>query len=197
MAGSRDDAPQVHAETVEEWRSWLLEHHADAPGAWLVSWKSETGRPAVRYELAVEEALSVGWIDSSGRTLDGERRALWFTRRKPGSGWAGTNKERVARLEADGRMTPAGRAVVEAAQADGSWNLLDDSENLVVPDDLTAAFERYPGSAEQWEGFPPSYRRATLQWIVLAKRETTRAARLEETARLAQEGRRANQWPRT
>ncbi|MGY4644688.1 YdeI/OmpD-associated family protein [Cellulomonas sp. URHB0016] len=197
MAGSRDDAPQVHAETVQEWRAWLLEHHADTPGAWLVSWKSTTGRPSVRYELAVEEALSVGWIDSSGRTLDDERHALWFTRRKPGSGWAGTNKERVARLEADGRMTPAGRAVVEAAKADGSWSLLDDVENLVIPPDLTAALERYPGAAEQWEAFPPSYRRATLQWIVYAKREATRAARLDETARLAQEGKRANQWPRT
>ena len=145
MAG-RDDAPRVHAETVEEWRAWLLAHHDTESGAWLVSWKSPTGRPAVKYELAVEEALCVGWIDSAGRTLDDERRMLWFTRRKPGSGWARTNKERIVRLEADGRMTDAGRAVIDAAKADGSWTLLDDVENLVVPDDLAAAFDRYPGS---------------------------------------------------
>ncbi|WP_146847071.1 YdeI/OmpD-associated family protein [Cellulomonas terrae] len=193
MAG-RDDAPQVHAETVEEWREWLLAHHATESGAWLVSWKTPTGKPSVKYELAVEEALCVGWIDSAGRTLDDERRALWFTRRKPGSGWARTNKERIVRLEAEGRMLPAGRAVIDAAKADGSWTLLDDVENLIVPDDLAAAFERHPGSRQNFDAFPPSARRAILEWIVQAKRETTRAARLEETARLAAQDVRANQW---
>ncbi|MEZ0446606.1 YdeI/OmpD-associated family protein [Cellulomonas sp. ICMP 17802] len=194
MAGSRDDAPRVHAETVEEWRDWLLAHHATEPGAWLVSWKSSTGRPSVAYERAVEEALCVGWIDSSGRRLDDERSMLWFTRRKAGSGWARTNKERIVRLEAEGRMTPAGRALIDAAKADGSWTLLDDVENLVVPDDLAAAFDRYPGSRAYFDAFPPSARRALLEWIVQAKRETTRAARLDETARLASQNIRANQW---
>ncbi|KQR11848.1 YdeI family protein [Cellulomonas sp. Leaf334] len=193
MAG-RDDAPLVHAETLDEWRDWLLAHHATETGAWLVSWKSPTGRPSVKYELAVEEALCVGWIDSAGRTLDDERRALWFTRRKPGSGWARTNKERIVRLEAEGRMLPEGRAVIDAAKADGSWTLLDDVENLIVPDDLAAAFERHPGSRQNFDAFPPSARRAILEWIVQAKRETTRAARLEESARLAAQDVRANQW---
>jgi uncharacterized protein YdeI (YjbR/CyaY-like superfamily) len=161
---------------------------------WFVSWKTATGKPVVPYERAVEEALCVGWIDATSKTLDDERRMLWFTRRKPGSGWARTNKERVARLEAEGRMTPAGRALIDAAKADGSWTLLDDVENLVVPDDLAAAFDRYPGSRAQFDGFPPSARRAILSWIVQAKRETTRAARLEESARLAAEGKRANEW---
>lgn len=197
MAG-RDDAPQVHAETVEEWRDWLLAHHATESGAWLVSWKTPTGKPSVKYELAVEEALCVGWIDSAGRTLDDERRALWFTRRKPGSGWARTNKERIVRLEAEGRMLPAGRAVIDAAKADGSWTLLDDVENLIVPDDLAAAFERHPGSRQNFDAFPPSARRAILEWIVQAKREATRAARLEESAQLAAQNVRANQWtPKT
>ena len=192
----RDDAPWVHAETVEEWRDWLLAHHATETGAWLVSWKSPTGRPSVKYELAVEEALCVGWIDSSGRTIDDERHALWFTRRKAGSGWARTNKERIVRLEAEGRMTDAGRALIDAAKADGSWTLLDDVENLIVPDDLAAAFARYPGSRAYFDAFPPSARRALLEWIVQAKRETTRAARLDETARLASQNIRANQWVR-
>ena len=192
----RDDAPWVHVETVQEWRDWLLANHATSSGAWLVSWKSPTGRPSVKYELAVEEALCVGWIDSSGRTIDDERHALWFTRRKAGSGWARTNKERIVRLEAEGRMTDAGRALIDAAKADGSWTLLDDVENLIVPDDLAAAFARYPGSREYFDAFPPSARRALLEWIVQAKRETTRAARLDETARLASQNIRANQWVR-
>ena len=91
-------------------------------------------------------------------------------------------------------MAPAGERMVEAAKADGSWSRLDEVEKLTVPGDLAAAFDRQPGSREQWDGFPRSARRAILEWIVQAKREPTRAKRVEETARLAARGERANQW---
>ena len=90
-------------------------------------------------------------------------------------------------------MTPAGEAVVERAVADGSWTLLDDVENLVVPDDLAAALDRHAGSRAEWEAFPPSARRGILWWITQAKRAETRERRIEETARLAAQGVRANE----
>ena len=188
------DAPQVHAETREAWRAWLAEHHATATGAWLVSWKKATGRPSVGYDAAVEEALCVGWVDSTGRRLDDERSLLYFAPRKARSGWSRPNKERVARLTAAGLLRPAGQAVVEAAQADGSWSLLDDVEDLVVPDDLRAALRARPGAEDHWEAFPRSARRGILEWIVKARRPETRARRVDETARLAARNERANQW---
>ncbi len=66
-----------------------------------------------------------------------------------------------------------------------------------MPDDLAKAFKRHRGSAEQWEAFPRSAKRGILEWIVQAKRAPTRAKRIEETARLAADGKRANQWPRS
>ena len=88
------DRPQVHVERRDQWRTWLAEHHAASDGAWLVSWKRATGRPAVPYDDAVEEALCFGWVDSQARTLDDERSALLFTPRKRGSRWSRSNKER-------------------------------------------------------------------------------------------------------
>ena len=85
---------------------------------------------------------------------------------------------------------------LDAAGADGSWSLLDDVENLVVPDDLAAAFEAHPPAAEHWEAFPRSVKRGILAWITQAKRDATRARRIEETASLAARNLRANQWPR-
>jgi uncharacterized protein YdeI (YjbR/CyaY-like superfamily) len=188
---SQADAPRVHAETVEEWRDWLAEHHGDATGVWLVTWRRPTGRPAPSYEEQITEALRVGWVDSTGKRLDDERTMLYFSRRRPGSQWARTNKERVARLEAEGRMLPAGQAVVDRARDDGSWTLLDDVERLVVPADLAAAFDRYDGARDEWERFTPSARKQMLWWIVQAKRPETRAGRIEETARRASLGERA------
>lgn len=119
---------------------------------------------------------------------------LWFAPRKRGSGWSRPNKERVERLIAQGRMTAAGLAKIEAAQADGSWTLLDPVENLEVPADLAAEFDKYPAARANFDAFPRSAKRGILEWIVQAKRPDTRANRVAETARLAQENERANQW---
>lgn len=159
-----------------------------------MSWKKHTGRPALTYEESVEEALCVGWVDSKGNKLDDDRTMLWFAPRKPTSGWSRPNKERIARLSAQGLMLPAGEAVVAAAQANGAWSLLDDVENLVVPDDLAAELDRYPGARATWDAFPRSVRRGVLEWIVQAKRAPTRAKRIAETAEKASRGERANQW---
>jgi uncharacterized protein YdeI (YjbR/CyaY-like superfamily) len=188
-----DGRVRVHVETRQEWREWLMNNHTRGVGVWLVSWKRTTGRPALTYEEIVEEALCFGWIDSKANTLDDERSMLTISPRKPGSGWSRPNKERIARLEAAGLMMPAGAAVIERARADGSWTKLDDVENLVVPGDLAAAFAANPGSAEQWEAFPRSAKRAILDWIVQAKTDTTRSKRVNETAELAARGERANQ----
>ena len=188
----RPDAERVHCETVEQWREWLLAHCDRTEGVWLVSWKRATGRPGVPYVTAVEEALTVGWIDSTAATLDDERSMQWFAPRKARSGWARTNKERLVRLEAEGRMQPRGRAVVDTAKADGSWTLLDDVEALVVPPDLAAALEARPGARAQWDAFPPSVRRAHLAWVVMAKRPQTRARRIEEISTAAERGERAS-----
>lgn len=196
MADALAAREKVHFEDRASWRAWLAANHASSPGVWLVSWRAGSGRPAMAYGESVEEALCFGWVDSRAGKLDDERRMLTFTPRKPRSGWSRPNKERIERLTAAGLMTPAGQRVIDAAKADGSWSRLDEVEELVVPGDLTDAFAQYPGSRQQWEDFPPSARKAILGWIVHAKSAATRAKRLEETARLAAEGKRANQWPR-
>lgn len=189
-----DGAERVHAETIDVWSRWLADHHQTSDGVWLVSWKKHTRRPAVQYEEAVVEALRFGWIDSRSRRLDDDRTMLWFCPRRPGSGWSRPNKRRIEHLEREGRLEPAGRALIDQAKADGSWTLLDEVEDLIVPDDLAAAFDQHPGARAQWDLFPPSARRGILEWIVQAKRAPTRARRVEETARLAARGERANQW---
>jgi uncharacterized protein YdeI (YjbR/CyaY-like superfamily) len=184
----------VHPLSRAEWRDWLMRHHQRPEGVWLISFKKAIGRPYVEYDEAVEEALCFGWIDSRGNRLDAERSMLWFAPRKPGSGWSRLNKERLERLQAAGQLMPAGLAKIEAAQRDGSWSMLDVVETLALPVDLVTALATYPAATAHFEDLPRSVRRAILEWINAAKRTETRARRVEETARLAAENRRANQW---
>ena len=191
-----DTGEQVQVESRAAWRAWLEQNHARDQGIWLVRFKKHCAARYVSYDEAVEEALCFGWIDSLPRRLDADRTMLWLSPRKAGSGWSKLNKERVERmLEAD-LMTPAGLAAVENAKADGSWQALDAVDALEIPADLGAALDRYAQARHYFEAFPPSTRRGILEWISNAKRPQTRAKRIEETARLAQENIRANQWRR-
>jgi uncharacterized protein YdeI (YjbR/CyaY-like superfamily) len=188
-----DDGERIHPASIGEWRTWLEQHHRRKEGVWLIQWKTRTGRPAIPYEETVCEALRFGWIDATYRSLDDERGMLWWSPRRKGSVWARTNKARVARLEAEGLMTPAGRAVVEAAKADGSWDILESVEDLLVPDDLAAALDVRPEARERWESLPPTAKRAYLLWIVTAKQVATRAKRVTESAELVARGLRLEQ----
>jgi uncharacterized protein YdeI (YjbR/CyaY-like superfamily) len=115
------ELPEVLVPGAAGWRDWLRERHADAPGAWLVLHRKGGSVTALTYEDAVLEALCFGWIDGQARRRDDESTFIRMTPRRPRSGWSASNVARVARLEADGRMQPAGRAAVEAAKADGRW----------------------------------------------------------------------------
>ena len=192
----KDDAEKVLVESPQQWRDWLAGNHATSSGIWLVMWRPASGKPHVTYEEAIEEALCFGWIDGQAQTLDVDRTMLWLTRRRSGSGWSLMSKQRVARVEADGRMTDVGREVIDAAKEDGAWSRYDDADGLVLPPDLVDAFEVRDGSREHWETFSEAVRRGILRWIVDAKRDVTRAARVEETADLAERGVPAHQQVR-
>jgi uncharacterized protein YdeI (YjbR/CyaY-like superfamily) len=161
---------------------------------WLIRDKKTADKGRFEYAEAVEEALCFGWIDSKGNKLDDERWMVWFVPRKPGTGWSAINKKRVERLIAAGRMAPAGQTKIEAAKRDGSWKALDEIEALIIPPDLQKAFDPYGSAQKYFEEFPRSAKLAILQWIASAKTPETRARRIEETARLAEDNLRANQW---
>lgn len=178
------------------WRAWLAAHHRQPDGVWLVLARKGSDVASPTYDEAVEEALCFGWIDSVANRWDDARRLQLFSPRKPGSGWARTNKERVERLIATGLMTPAGLATIAAAEADGSWNLLDSVEALEVPEDLRVALDAVPAAAAGFAAFAPSVRKPLLQWLVTAKRAETRAKRIDAIVAGALAGRSPLTWER-
>jgi uncharacterized protein YdeI (YjbR/CyaY-like superfamily) len=188
--------PLIQPPDRAAWRAWLEEHHASTDGAWVARWSRASGRsqsdPTVDYDALVEEALCFGWIDGVVNRLPDGRQAQLVTPRRRGSGWASSNKQRVERLVADGRMTPAGQAVIDAARADGSWSMQDAAEALLEPPELAAALDAVPAARQAWDSFPRSPRRALIWWVMSARRQETRQRRVAAIVAEAAEGRRAN-----
>jgi uncharacterized protein YdeI (YjbR/CyaY-like superfamily) len=185
---------QFYAQTRAEWRVWLFEHHDKSTGVRLVFNKKTSGLPYLSYNDQVEEALCFGWVDSKPGKFDEHHSMLYFSPRKAKSGWSKPNKERIERLFEQGLMMPAGLAKIEAAKKDGSWEKLDGVEALEIPNDLESALATFSSATANFAAFPKSTKSGILQWIVQAKKPETRAKRIEETARLAEQNIRANQW---
>lgn len=183
-----DESAMFYAESRAAWRQWLIENHETAQMVWLVQYKQSAKMPTLSWSDAVDEALCFGWIDSTRKTIDHQRFAQFFTRRKPRSNWSKINKEKIERLTAEGLMYPAGLAVIEIAKQNGQWTLIDHVEEMVMPDDFATALQE-AGGREFFDAQSYSLRKQMFYWIAAAKRPETRAKRIAEIARDAGEGR--------
>ncbi|MEM9324379.1 MAG: YdeI/OmpD-associated family protein [Bacteroidota bacterium] len=190
----RQGVATCYAKDAQQWRSWLEANHQDTAAVWLIIYHKGSDRPSVTYPEAVDEALCFGWVDSKPNKRDNQSFYQYFAARNPKSNWSRVNKEKVERLTQSNRMTPAGLQMVAMAKETGTWDALDDVENLVIPADLQALLEGHPRAKAHFEAFPRSVKRGILEWIFNAKRAETRKKRIDETVKLAAENIRANQY---
>ncbi|OOV16129.1 YdeI family protein [Flavobacterium sp. LM4] len=167
-------------ECQTDWRKWLEKNHQSKKSVWLVYYTKKSNIPTINWSEAVEEALCFGWIDSTKKTIDDSSFIQFFSKRKPNSTWSKINKEKVKQLIDSGRMTKAGYKSIETAKQNGSWTILDEVEELIIPNDLEDAFRKHNGSKDYFLSLSKSSRKIILSWIVVAKRQETRQNRIDE-----------------
>lgn len=176
-----DDRPVVLVPDAAAWRTWLKENHATSDGVWLVLHKKGGAVTTLTYEDALQDALCFGWIDGQGRRRDEGSSYQRMTPRRARSPWSARNVERIARLEAEGRMQDAGRAQVEAAKADGRWDRAYGGQAVAtVPDDLAAAIAADPAAQAWFDVLTSTNRYSLIYRVEDAKRPETRARRIAE-----------------
>ena len=171
-----------YPKTKQHLRKWLEKNHLTKDAVWFIFYKKHTGKPTVNWSDAVDEALCFGWIDSKAETIDDNTFRQYFCKRKPNSTWSKINKQKIENLMSKGLMTPAGIAVIEVARQNGSWTILDEAEELIIPQDLEEAFTKLDNSKDHFLALSKSSRKYLLQWIALAKTEATRQKRILEIA---------------
>lgn len=77
-------------------------------------------------------------------------------------------------------MTLVGMEKIEAAKKDGSWNILDDVEDLILPEDLKKVFEQNKKAEQHFQNFNVSSKKQILWWIASAKSPKTRKRRIKK-----------------
>lgn len=183
-----------YAASRQDWRNWLEKNAENEISVWLIIHKKASPHPSIYYPEAVDEALCFGWIDSKANTRDEFTYYQFFSKRKPKSNWSKVNKIKVAQLIELGLMRPLGLKMIEHAKSIGTWDALNEVEEIRVPDEMQKLFDQQPIAFQHWNLFSRSVKRGILEWILNAKRPETRTKRIVETVSLAAENKKANQY---
>ena len=143
-------------------------------------YKVGSARHNMTWSQSVDQALCFGWIDGIRRSVDDEKYCIRFTPRKPASVWSNVNIKKVEDLKKMGLMTKAG---LEA------FNKRNESKSGIYSfeKEITQLKEKYEktfkANENAWSFFTkqaPSYKRIRIYWVMSAKQETTRLARLNK-----------------
>lgn len=177
----------LYFKNSQEWRLWLHENHNSCKGVYLLFYKVSSTNESMRWEEAVQVAICYGWIDSTVRKIDDEKRKQLFTPRKDKSVWSKLNKSYIEKLLQENLIHESGLQKIEIAKKNGSWHSLDAVESLSIPADLEKAFQENDAAYSNYTNFSPSYRKSYLYWLNQAKREGTRTARISEIIRLCEQ----------
>ena len=174
-----EESPR-YFKSIEDWKSWLKENHANEKILWLIIQKKNSKKTGIHYEEAVRTAVAYGWIDGKMKRLNDDEFMQRFTPRRKGSIWSQSNRKRAESLIADGVMTPAGLKTVEEAKENGRWDNAYSSRGPVdIPSDLIEALKDNKSAFENFQAFPPSARFMYVHWINEAKRKNTRLRRIK------------------
>ncbi|WP_396216351.1 YdeI family protein [Gemmatimonas sp.] len=170
--------PPTYFPTPDAFRAWLTQHHASATELIVGFHRVDSGTPSMTWTESVREALCFGWIDGVRRSVDAERYTIRFTPRKRGSNWSAVNVKHVEGLTAAGRMQPAGIRAFEARTPNKTGVYSFEQRSAELPEPYAGLLAANTKAATFFATLPAGYRKQTMWWIVSAKREATREARL-------------------
>jgi uncharacterized protein YdeI (YjbR/CyaY-like superfamily) len=190
MAPVTPDPSTIHAfKSPKAFETWLAKNHAKQSELYLRIYKKDSGVATVTYAEALDVALCWGWIDGLKKSYDAESFLQRFTPRKKKSVWSQINRDHVARLIADKRMTPHGLSHVAAAKADGRWDAAyAGAKTMTVPEDLLEAIRAEPKALANYERLDKTNRYALAFRLGNLKTAAGRQKRIESFVEMLKAG---------
>jgi uncharacterized protein YdeI (YjbR/CyaY-like superfamily) len=162
-------------------RKWLEKNHMKKTDLLVGFYRIDSGKPSITWPQSVDQALCFGWIDGIRKSIDEKSYTIRFTPRKPSSIWSAINIRKMEELKKSGLMMPEGEKAFGFRTENKSGIYSHENELARLGPNFTKLFKK---EKEAWKYFStqaPSYRRVMIHWIMSAKQEKTRIARLEKT----------------
>jgi uncharacterized protein YdeI (YjbR/CyaY-like superfamily) len=169
----------TYFKTPADLRKWFKANHRKAEELWVGFYKKGSGHPSITWPESVDEALCAGWIDGIRKTIDADRYTIRFTPRRETSIWSAVNIKRMSELTAEGRVLPAGEKAFAARKENKSGIYAYEQRRDRLEEPYAGMLKKNKKAAAFFEAQPPYYRKIMGWYIVSAKREETRLARLK------------------
>ena len=176
--------------TPADFRTWLEKNHATATELWVGFYTKDSGKPSITWPDSVDQALCFGWIDGLRKRVDEISYQIRFTPRRRGSIWSAINIKRARELVRQKQMRPTGLRAFAARieNKSGIYSYEQRSSELSQP--YAKLLKKNKAAWSFFEKQPPSYRKMIGWWIISAKKEETRMARLAKLISESAKGKR-------
>lgn len=170
---------EVFVRNKKELWQWLAKNYNQSESIWLVYYKKSSNKSDLTVDTIIDYCLCFGWIDSVVGKVDEERTKVRISPRSPKSKWSKVNKVKVKKLMSLDMIQPSGKAVIDLAKKNGTWNALDEAEKLILPKDLEHELIK-KSLFDSWSKFSRSNKRMNLELLINSKRGETRKKRIQE-----------------
>ena len=182
-----DPAKVMEFATRQAFYDWLATNHDTADEVWIRIFKKATGKATITPVEAIDVVLCWGWIDAIKKSWDAESFVQRYTHRKSKSVWSQINRNNVARLIEEGQMTEHGLRHVEAARADGRWDVAY-AIKMDPPDDLLDAINAHAGAKAFYQTLSSQNRFALIFRTISLKTPAARARKIAGFVEMLERG---------
>lgn len=131
----------------------------------------------------MDQALCFGWIDGIRKRVDEISYQIRFTPRRRGSIWSAINIKRAEELVSQKQMRPGGLKAFAARIENKSGIYSYEQRNTELIEPYAKLLKKNKAAWNFFQEQSPSYRKMIGWWIVSAKKEETRMARLAKLIR--------------
>ena len=176
--------------TPADFGTWLEKHHATATELWVGFYKKDSGKPSITWPESVDQALCFGWIDGIRKRVDEISYHIRFTPRRRGSIWSAINIKRAKELVRQRQMRPTGLKAFAARIENKSGIYSYEQRSTELSQPYAKLLKKNKAASNFFKNQPPSYRKMIGWWIISAKKEETRMARLAKLISESAKGKR-------
>src|SRR5207249_6153278 len=176
--------------TPSDFRKWLAANHAKAKELWVGFHKRDSGKPSITWPESVDQALCFGWIDGIRKRVDEISYQIRFTPRRRGSIWSPTNIKRAKELVRQKQMRSTGLKAFAARIENKSGVYSYEQRSTELKQPYAKLLKKNKAASNFFKKQPPSYRKMIGWWIISAKKEETRMARLAKLISESAKGKR-------
>jgi uncharacterized protein YdeI (YjbR/CyaY-like superfamily) len=146
--------------------------------------------PSITWPESVDQALCFGWIDGIRKRVDEISYQIRFTPRRRGSIWSATNIKRAKDLARQKQMRPIGLKAFAARIENKSGIYSYEQRSTELRQPYAKVLKKNKAAWNFFQKQPSSYRKMIGWWIISAKKEETRMARLAKLISESAKGKR-------